>query len=887
MKRVYLILGLLWLFGCQTTETPGKVYFAVILDNSWNDADSLTVTWVRQPGDTSLVHEGARAAGEDTVRILADEYAGGPTTLILRGFAQGGLIHYQVRQYDGSSRTVSLVEDKDLALPFLRIKAVAAQTIGDSVAFSALAEGRGKPLKAFAWDYQGDGRFDEAGLLLDTVAPLVGGYRYALAGEYLVKLRISDAWGMVIFDTLRISIRQDFPKANAGPDLGNRKLSQVSLRGQAEDTLGRIVKREWKIGNQGFQDADTLGQLTFTAPDSTGPIICVFRATDDDGQAAVDTLTLTLLAVSDPILSALRPNDTTVTIGDTLTWVTTGTPGTSGLATMAWDLGTGTFGTPQPVAAGVRVFKQGLRFPVPKEITVRARLEDSVGRIANAASAHVKVVIDSPKVYAGVDTIVPVGGVIRLRGQASDDLGDIVRTEWRIGGIYRLASPDTQFAAATPGTFDYVLRAIDDDGLFAIDSVRVTVSPSTSAALSELSLVGIDFDTAFRANRYIYSASVANSVTSVKVNASVASNSKATLKVKGTPLTSGNTTAAINLNVGVNLLDVVVTAQDTNIHQNYLISVTRAANSSALLQSLLTSLGPVSPSFRDTIYNYTVQAPYRTNSVTISVAAQATTTKLTLNGNAFAKNTATDSIVLTGATTQIRVISLAEAGNTLTYTLTVQRDTASDEIVSDFEKRSTLNSLGGYWSFVDDSQGGGNSRVLSGDTTTRPTTITASSWGVGNAGTTGALLLNFRFGNVNPTCGTGCTFGNYVGYYTPLKPIADSVVNLTGATAFTFYAKADTNLNLRFIVQTNNILSEAYYQSMVSITTEWKKFTVYLRVGVNPGEFAQPAWSTDPMPFSLNRVTGLFLQLSKEDNAAVTRSNMLIDDLTILGWRKP
>lgn len=775
-----------------------------------------------------------------------------------------------------------------VAPPLLRIQAVARQTIGDSVAFSALAEGRGKSLQAFAWDYQGDGRFDEAGLLRDTLAPIRGGYRYALAAEYLVKLRVTDAWGIAIFDTVRVSIRQDMPKANAGPNLEARKLSQVILRGQAEDTLGRIVKREWKIGNQGFQDADTSGQLTFTAPDSTGTMVCVFRATDDDGQAAVDSLTLTLLAVSDPTLSALRPSDTTISIGDTLSWTTTGMPGTAGLATLAWDLGVGTFGAPIPVPAGMTVFKQGLRFTGPKEITVRARLVDSAGRIANAASAHVKAVIDSPKVSAGIDTIVPVGGVIRLHGQASDGLGRIVRTEWRIGGIYRVASPDTQFAAAAPGTFDYVLRAIDDDGLIAIDSVRVTVTPSTSAALSELSLVGVVFDTAFQPNRYLYSARVANGVTSVKVKAAVAANSQATLKVKGAPLASGGTTTAINLNAGVNLIDVVVTAQDTSIRQNYLISVTRAQNSNAFLQSLFTSLGPVSPDFRDTIYNYTVQAPYRTHSVTISASAQATTTKLTLNGTAFAKNTASDSIALTGATTQIPILSLAEAGNSLSYTLNVQRDTASDEVVSDFENRSTLNSLGGHWSYLDDSKDGGNSVILSGDTSTHPSGVDATSFAAGNAESSGALLLNFRYGTVQPTaCGGVCTYGNFVGIYAPLKPYADSTVDLTGATAITFYAKADTAMVARFSVQTNNVKDFGYYRSMISITEEWKKFTVYLRVGTDPEELARPPWSVDPKPFLPDLAMAIDFQFSAEDNATITGGNAWIDDVTIVGWRKP
>jgi hypothetical protein len=479
-----------------------------------------------------------------------------------------------------------------------------------------------------------------------------------------------------------------------------------------------------------------------------------------------------------------------------------------------------------------------------------------------------------------------VGGVIRLGGQVSDGLGRIVRTEWRIGGSYRIASPDTQFAAATPGVFDFVLRAIDDDGLVAMDSVRVTVTASTLATLSELGLVGITFDSSFQANRYIYSASVENSVNSVMVKASVVANSKATLKVKGMPLLSGNTTSAISLKVGNNLIDVEVTAQDTNVHQNYLISINRAPNTNALLQTLFTSLGSVTPAFKDTIYSYTVQAPFRTRAITVSAAPVANTTELTLNGNEFAWSHASDSIPLTNANTQIHVVTRAEAGNELTYTIIVRRDTASNELVSDFETRSAKNSVGASWTYFDDTPSGGNSMVLSGDTTVSPTTVDSNSFSEGYGPSLGALVFGFRLGTIQPGCGPSCTFSNCLGLSTALMPYTDTVANLTCATAITFYAKADTAMVARFIVKTKNVLDFGYYQSLVTVTTEWKKHTVYLRAGADPQELAQPTWATRS-PFSIHLVEGLDIQISAEENTTLSQGQVLFDDLTIMGWRRP
>ena len=111
-------------------------------------------------------------------------------------------------------------------------------------------------------------------------------------------------------------------------------------------------------------------------------------------------------------------------------------------------------------------------------------------------------------------------------------------------------------------------------------------TPKTNdAALSTLVLFDgtdmVEFTPAFGPDTQRYMATVANSVTSVTVTPTV-SHPNATLSVNGAEVAGGSTSAVIKLEIGENIVEVVVTAQDEATVLTYTVTVTRATAVPAL-----------------------------------------------------------------------------------------------------------------------------------------------------------------------------------------------------------------------------------------------------------------------------------------------------------------
>jgi hypothetical protein len=125
-------------------------------------------------------------------------------------------------------------------------------------------------------------------------------------------------------------------------------------------------------------------------------------------------------------------------------------------------------------------------------------------------------------------------------------------------------------------TYYFAIRASNAGGHSGYSNEVSATPRSSNANLSGLILSGGTISVPFDANTTSYVTSVANSVSSVTVTATVY-DPAATMKVNGTAVTSGSAAGAINLNVGSNTITVVVTAQDGVTTQTYTVTVTRAA----------------------------------------------------------------------------------------------------------------------------------------------------------------------------------------------------------------------------------------------------------------------------------------------------------------------
>ena len=195
---------------------------------------------------------------------------------------------------------------------------------------------------------------------------------------------------------------------------------------------------------------------------------------------------------------------------------------------------------------------------------------------------------------------------------------------------------------------------------------------STISTLSSLVLSSGTLSPAFATATKIYTASVANAITSVTVSPTV-TDATATITVNGTSVASGTSSDLIPLMVGPNTITVLVTAQDGTTQSTYTITVTRFATDSSL-SGLALSAGTLSPAFATGTLAYTASVSNATTGLTVTPTVTHPAATVRVNGVSVATGTASASIPLVVGTNVITVLATAQDPSfTTSYTITVTR----------------------------------------------------------------------------------------------------------------------------------------------------------------------------------------------------------------------
>jgi hypothetical protein len=201
-----------------------------------------------------------------------------------------------------------------------------------------------------------------------------------------------------------------------------------------------------------------------------------------------------------------------------------------------------------------------------------------------------------------------------------------------------------------------------------------STNTNSDVSLSGLTLTGIALEQAFQSDQLNYSANVDFSLDSITLTP-VTSNTAATIQVNGVEVASGQTSTAIALVVGHNLIEILVTSDDGSATKIYTLDVLRAsASSEATLSALILSGSELDQPFQAERTIYTASVDYTQEVVTLTPVATDTGATIRVNDADVDLNNGPLTIDLAEGENLINLVVTAENGvNSESYTLAVVR----------------------------------------------------------------------------------------------------------------------------------------------------------------------------------------------------------------------
>jgi galactitol-specific phosphotransferase system IIB component len=178
---------------------------------------------------------------------------------------------------------------------------------------------------------------------------------------------------------------------------------------------------------------------------------------------------------------------------------------------------------------------------------------------------------------------------------------------------------------------------------------------------------------AFNQNVVSYSASVANTVTSISV-IGILAESTGRLTINNLPVSSGTSTQVSNLLVGSNFVNVNVTAPDQTTTKLYSVNVTRAPSTVSILSNLFAYNTVIDPIFQSNVFLYNETVGYDTETTTIVPTAASSAATITVNGVSVISGTESQTVPLTVGLNSIVIVVTAEDNvSQSTYQLNLTR----------------------------------------------------------------------------------------------------------------------------------------------------------------------------------------------------------------------
>jgi PKD repeat protein len=445
-----------------------------------------TGRWRRQPRSGDLVmfpqHVGLveRVYRNGTLTTIE----GNSSNRVARRFRRWGEASGYVRVAGGGTvvRRAPTVRERTATRPrtpsplHARISIYPATTVaaGQKVGFSA--NDSSGDIVRYAWDLDGDGRFDDG--RGDNAERA-----YAKAGTVRVGLKVTDRAGrarvarrtVTVHDNKAPVARLDLP---AAARVGEKVTGDASA---SHDPDGRIARYEWDLDGDGrWEDGERRRSVTFRAP---GVYTAGLRVVDDRG-ARTETIATIHVTAAPPVAKATGPGR--VGVGEEVAFDGSRSGGDGRVVAWRWDFDAD--GVPD--AEGVRPL---WRYAAPGARSVRLVVVDEWG--AAAETTHAVDVVNQAPTAVLLPPARPVAGREALfdASPSSDPDSRIAAYEWDFDddGRWDASGAQVRWRFATHGRQTVRLRVTDEFGAARTASARplVLAPPRPAIAVTGGALV--------------------------------------------------------------------------------------------------------------------------------------------------------------------------------------------------------------------------------------------------------------------------------------------------------------------------------------------------------------------------------------------------------------
>lgn len=305
------------------------------------------------------------------------------------------------------------------------------------------------------------------------------------AGANQATATITDLAGNTKTVTVHFTVSVFRAVADCSPTQGKAPLS-VSYRSRSEFTGGSIVRYQWDFdGNGTYDTSDSVASDYTRTWSSVGKVTSKLQVTNNLGQTASDTCTITVNGNAPTVTANATPSNGSIPLNVTFTCSATASNGS--IAKYEWDFdGNGVFDYSSASSGNTNHIYNSVG-----KLTAICRVTDSNGLTNTARTTTTTIspaLPGSPSVTATTSTSsgnAPL--TVNLNGSAVDN-GTIKLWEWDFegDGVYDYSSTTSAAKSYTynkAGIFAPTLRATDNDGNTGVDSTEVIVNLTATLAI--------------------------------------------------------------------------------------------------------------------------------------------------------------------------------------------------------------------------------------------------------------------------------------------------------------------------------------------------------------------------------------------------------------------